>query len=78
MSYYQNLIKEIAPDANPRHVEAWLRVEHGTLDQLSRQRFTREVELALQCIAEAGADVSDALAKSYGLCGAEISLETVA
>jgi hypothetical protein len=67
MSYYQNLIVEIAPNANPRHVEAWMRLEHGTLDQLSRQRFTREVELALQCIAEGGAETSEDLAKSYGL-----------
>jgi hypothetical protein len=51
---YQNLIQQIAPEANPRHVEAWLRIEHGTLDHLSRPRFEREVAIALACIAEAG------------------------
>jgi len=66
MSYRESILK-IAPDCEPRHVEAWMRVEHPTLDHLSPTRFKREVTLALDCIAEAGAEQSEALARSYGL-----------
>jgi hypothetical protein len=64
---YQTLIHQIAPEANPRHVEAWLRIEHGTLDHLSHARFEREVAIALECIASATPEQSEQLARSYGL-----------
>jgi hypothetical protein len=64
---YQTLIHQIAPAANPRHVEAWLRIEHGTLDHLSRDRFKEEVAIALECIAAATPEQSEQLAMSYGL-----------
>lgn len=53
--------------APPHHVEAWLRLEHGTLDHLSRTAFDHEVELALECIAAASAEETEDLARSYGL-----------
>lgn len=53
--------------ADPRHVEAWMRLEHGCLDGLSTQQFTDEVTIALQCIAAAPAADSEALAASFGL-----------
>ena len=53
--------------ADPRHVEAWMRLEHGTLDALSAAAFRREVGLALACIEAAGSDDSEALAASYAL-----------
>ena len=64
---YQALIHRLAPDANPRWVEAWMRSEHGTLDHLSVDRFRHEVLVALDCIAEAGKEQSEKLARSYGL-----------
>jgi hypothetical protein len=64
---YQDAIATIAPDADPRHVEAWMRLEHPTLDGLSTERFAAEVRIALACIAEAGPDESEALAASLGL-----------
>ena len=73
MSYYQQLIREAMPEierlaaADPRHVEAWLRLEHGCLDGLSRQQFTEEVAIALQCVAAAPTADSEALAASFGL-----------
>ena len=73
MSIYQQLIREAMARtghiaaADPRHVEAWMRLEHGCLDGLSRQQFTDEVTIALRCIAAGPLADSDALATSYGL-----------
>jgi len=53
--------------ADPRHVEAWMRLEHGCLDGLSRQRFTEEVAIAVACVAAGPQAQSEALAQSMGL-----------
>jgi hypothetical protein len=51
---------------DPRHVEAYMRLDHGTLDSLSRSDFVRETKEIVPIIM---ADVKSAerLAKSYGL-----------
>ena len=64
---YRDAITALAPDADPRWVEAWMRLEHPTLDGLSPERFAAEVRIALACIAEAGPQESEALAASFGL-----------
>ncbi len=64
---YQELIRQFAPAANPRHVEAWMRIEHPTLDHLSRDMFRHEVAIAVDCIGQAGVDQSEALSRSMGL-----------
>jgi hypothetical protein len=69
---YQKLIRELLAKAgrigtNPRHVEAWMRIEHDTLDALSPAQFAQEVEIAAQCTSEAGVATSDALAASLGI-----------
>lgn len=66
ISYYQQAIAEVT-DRNPRHVEAWMRLEHGTLDQLDAARFQSEALIAAMCVAEAGDTDSEALAVTYGL-----------
>jgi hypothetical protein len=73
---YQRLIAERAPEADGRHVEAWMRVEHPTLDGLSPERFAAEVDVALACIAEAGPVASEALAASFGLQTKEHDMAT--
>lgn len=50
---------------DPRHVEAWMRLECNTLDWLSRERFEREVAIACDCI-DADPKGSESLAVSYG------------
>ena len=72
LSGYQQTIRETAArlglvGVNPRHVEAWMRLEHPTLDGLSRSRFRDEVEVAIACIDRAGDDRSESLARSFGL-----------
>jgi hypothetical protein len=67
MSPYQTKIKEHSPVSDPRHVEAYMRLTHGTLAQLSPQRFRTEVALSVACIAEGCIDTAEKLAQSYGL-----------
>jgi hypothetical protein len=55
------------PDADPRLVEAWMRLEHPTLDALSPSAFDAEVGAALDCVDAAGAAESEKLAASLGL-----------
>ena len=67
MSRYATEIQRLAPDADPAHVEAWMRLEHGTLDSLNPAHFAREVQIAVGCITFAGLHESDELARCYGL-----------
>lgn len=69
---YQQMIREHAArlgrvGIDPRYVEAWMRVEHPTLDALGPSRFRDEVAVAIACIDAAEPGVSEALAESYGL-----------
>jgi len=72
-SGYTDLIREAMAKAgrvgaaDPRHIEAWLRLEHGCLDGLSPAQFASEVKIALECIGAATAQENESLARSYGL-----------
>jgi hypothetical protein len=63
---YATLIRGLAPGYDPRHVEAYMRVEHNTLDKLSPRDFAREVRLAVACIDEGGIETAELVAKSFG------------
>ena len=73
MSAYRDLIREAMAKAgrvgaaDPRHVEGWMRLEHGCLDGLTGGQFRDEVEVALECVAAASASDNENLAQSYGL-----------
>ena len=41
MSLYQTKIKELSPASDSRHVEGYMRLEHGTLDQLIPRAIPR-------------------------------------
>ena len=49
-SFYSDRIRKLAPRHDPRLVEAWMRLERGTLDSLSPGQFRAEVRIACQCI----------------------------
>ena len=66
-TFYQRRIAERTSDVAPRLVEAWMRLEHPTLDGVSAAEFEREIDEALECIRAAGLDDSEALAASFGL-----------
>jgi hypothetical protein len=73
MSGYAQMIRETLARigrvgaADPRLVEAWMRLEHGCLDGLSKSQFTSEVKTALQCIEAGPLADSESLAQSMGL-----------
>jgi hypothetical protein len=66
---YRDLIRQTlarlgALGADPRHVEAWMRLEHSRLDHLSAAAFAREVALAVECIRASTSEENDSLAAS--------------
>jgi hypothetical protein len=54
-------------DLDVRHVEAYMRAGHPTLDGLSAPEFRGEVRLAVLCVEAAGPADAEALARSYAL-----------
>jgi hypothetical protein len=64
---YRQLIIKIAPSYDPRHIEAFMRSEHSTLDGLSPSRFRSEVRMAAACIDEGGVELAEKIARSFGL-----------
>jgi hypothetical protein len=65
---YQTLIAELAgPGYDPRHIEAFMRLQYGTLDHLSRDQFKADVDLCKLCIDEIGVEEAEKIAASYGM-----------
>lgn len=64
---YRTQIQQIAPTYDSRHVEAYMRSEHGTLDHLSPDAFAAEVVIAVLCIEEGGREMAERIARSFGL-----------
>jgi hypothetical protein len=69
---YQNMIAEILArhgrtGYDPRHIEAFMRLEHGTLDAMSHEQFEREVEASRICVKSVSYEASEHLAKSFGI-----------
>jgi len=60
------MIREDCPDHDPTEVEAYMRLEFGTLDHLPRDQFRREARLAARCV-DADPRQAKALVASYGL-----------
>lgn len=65
--YTDHIAALVGPGLDPRHVEAYMRIEHGTLDHLSPHAFEAEARVATECIALGGKAEAEALAASYGL-----------
>ena len=67
--YYQRLISRHLLDSSidPRWIEAYLRLDHGTLDSLSVDDFKTEIPEIIKIIIEEGKQEAEKLALSYGL-----------
>ena len=52
---------------DPRHIEAYMRIEHSTLDNLSRAQFRAEVGLCIQCVLAGGEVAAEEAAQSFAL-----------
>ena len=71
-SFYHNLIADICLKQrmgahDPRHIEAFMRIQYGTLDHLPRSKFEEEVKLFHMGGASGGGDEWEECAKSFGL-----------
>ena len=70
---YEQMIREAVArmgriGSEPRHIEAWMRLEHGCLDGLGGVAgFQHAVGEALACVDAAEAGASERLTLSYGL-----------
>ena len=51
---------------SPFQVEAYMRLEHPTLDGLSARQFDAEIAIACECIDASTPAENAALARSYG------------
>jgi hypothetical protein len=67
MSIYQKMIKEIAPEYDPRHIEAYMRLQYSTLNGLSYEIFRHEINVGVECIKMAGVESAEQCAQSFGL-----------
>lgn len=65
---YEKQIRAIVPGNgyDPRHIEAFMRCEHSTLDGLSPRKFKAEVLIALDCIDQGGPEMAERIAQSFG------------
>lgn len=54
-------------DIDPRHVEAYIRLEHSTPDGLSFDRFVSETKIGIACVDAGGRNRAEQTAKSFGL-----------
>lgn len=65
---YRDRIQSIAGiDYDPRHVEAYMRLAHSTLDGLSAEQFAREVGFAVHSVNFGGPELAELLAQTFDL-----------
>lgn len=72
MNTYQKTIANILEmqgrkDIDPRHIEAYMRLQYSTLDHLSYSDFFKECKICTECIDYDGKENTEKLAKSYAL-----------
>ena len=67
MSIYAETFKKLQPAFDPRHIEAFVRLEYSTLSHLPTSTLRREAKIAADCIRIGGAEEAESLAASFGL-----------
>ena len=69
-TYFQRQIVEkgyVPTGIDARHVEAYVRVAHSTINSLSWAELRREIKISVACIREGGVDAAERVALSFGL-----------
>lgn len=67
MPFYAETFKQLQPDHDPRHIEAFVRLEYGTLNHLPIETLRREAKIAAACIVAGGVENAERTAQSFGL-----------
>jgi hypothetical protein len=57
----------IPNNTDPRHIEAFIRLQYNTVNQLDWRTIKREVKIGLACIKEGGVIEAEKLTLSFGL-----------
>ena len=65
-SPYADRIRALEPHYDPRHIEAYMRLQYSTLDHLDTDTFAHEVAIAVACIKEGGVEAAERNARSFG------------
>ncbi len=65
-TYWQRQIAPFAVGYDPRHVEAYIRLAHSTLGEMSERQFKREIRIAKDCIDQGGREAAERCAQSFG------------
>jgi hypothetical protein len=65
-SLYRRRIERLVADCDPRHVEALMRLDFGTLDRLCAERFRHEARRAA-AVVRADPALGEHTARSLGL-----------
>jgi len=63
---YREIFQDMQPQHDPRHIEAWIRTDHPTLDGLSWNDLKRLSNDAAEMVS-ADPDMSERLAATFGL-----------
>ena len=66
-NYIRLTLENIGREADPRHIEAYMRLQYSTLDHLSTKQFFMEVLTSLECIKVDGKENAENLAQSFAL-----------
>lgn len=69
-TYFQKSItaKNLVPSGvDPRHIEAYIRLQYSTLSHLDWPAIRREVRIAVDCIKHGGVEQAEQCAQSFGL-----------
>lgn len=64
---YADTFRTLQPRHDPRHIEAYVRLEYSTLGHLDMRTLSREAGIAADCIEVAGVEEAESLAQSFGL-----------
>lgn len=64
---YTEIFSRLAPGYDPRHIEAFVRLEYSTLGHLSPEKLKRETAIAIDCIKVGGLHNAEMCAQSFGL-----------
>ena len=70
MTNYQEMIKRQCPELSERecaYVQAWMLLEHHTLNSVPTETFRREVTLSVLCLRQSTLAENEALAATYDL-----------
>lgn len=69
--YHNVIIKQLEKlgrtDIDPRHIEAFMRVQYRSLDALSDRDFFNEAKICIACVDQVGKEEAEKTARSEGL-----------